>query len=100
MFNAADQKKIKELVDELNAMTSLSERGKFEVLRDFIDIVTTRTNGDRKLASGICTAMVIYSRLIQDDRGRVTIDKVLNYIEEGILMYKLSAGMQIALERN
>lgn len=91
MFSPADQKRIKELVSELNAMTSLSERGKFEVLRDFIDIVTTRTDGDKKLASGICTAMIIYSRLIQDDRGRITVDKVLNYIEEGILMRRLCA---------
>jgi len=91
MFSPADQKRIKELVSELNTMTSLSERGKFEVLRDFVDIVTTRTNGDKKLASGICITMIIYSRLIQDDRGRITVDKVLNYIEEGILMRRLCA---------
>lgn len=91
-INSADGKRIRELVKELNSITSLSERGSTEILQDFIDIVKTYTEGNEALASGICITMIRYSLLIHNDRGKIIADKVIRYIEECILVHQLSTG--------
>ena len=90
-INSTDGKRIKELVKELNSITSLSERGSTEILQDFIDIVKTYTK-DEGLASGICITMIRYSLLVHNDRGKIIADKVIRYIEECILVHQLSTG--------